>query len=246
MVPVEPVYEEDRLLGWMSCNACERVIYDPNGQLTFLDFVPPCCGRRDFRAVWPSTSWNPLLALQRLNVASNEDDARSGCLFLAASLEALTEATVWTLLGTLKTPPVVALALIERTRGRKEILELFKKLTGRAVKQIFESKPTVLSTHGSEAQLAPTLINFGAWFSDWELLVKERNQLAHGKWGPTTPRPLTELVSTVLQGALPAMAVLQNAGLNAIYLREAARATAQREHQAAMSAASSETESEGD
>lgn len=185
-------------MSWMTCDACGEVLLDPHRELARLDRQAPCCGATGMRTMWPSTARGALEAVQKLDLASAEG-SRSGCLFLAAVLEALTESTLWTLLERLSTTRPVAYALMNRMRGRKDLLDTYRSLTNQSVRQVLEPNPELR-----------------AWFADWELLVAERNQLAHGRWHSTSPRPLPELVQAVNRCVLPAMAEVRNHGLRAI------------------------------
>lgn len=185
---------------YFSCHGCLKIITDQIIDYSDMSIPSPCCGNRtNGRGVWPPFGFKGGTQMVFGLDLSTDESTRTACVFLGALLEGLTEETLWTLLSKLNTPRAVANTLMGRLSGRSALLDVYKGITGSPARDVFKS-------HGSEP-----------WFNDWEELAKARNDLAHGAWKTRrTAKPLPTLVGDVRAGALDAMAILRNAGLDAI------------------------------
>jgi len=183
---------------WVTCNVCSKAVNAPKLDLVAVGDPAPCCGGTGIRTMWPSHRYKGPLDLLRKLDFETEDGARTGCLFLSAFLESLLEDALWNMLQR-NVPANVVLTVMDRVDGRDKALNVYKRLVGKSAAQVLEGE------------------GLGAWYQDWQELVLARNDLAHGAW-QTRPlkKALPVLVNGVRQGSLQAMAMLRNAGVDAM------------------------------
>lgn len=194
---------------FLECPHCARVFHDPTLKLvTLLEPCPGCGSSGEPRGIWPHNGlfhldivddFLPPLEEIAEGVYSQTqmpgDWAGIATVFLSASLEAILQQVVRSILVRFDTAPRVCNALLTRSRQRERLLRLYQELVGRSAKHVLQE------THGE----------LGAWYDSWSQLAENRNRLGHGQSVVATQ----DVLENVRRQAILAMSVLQNAGVDA-------------------------------
>ncbi len=175
------------------CPSCGEIVSDPTSSLTTYSKPAPCCGASgEPRAIWPTVAVTELLGIVDSQDLDSLDGRRVASIFLCTALELLLEHSLWELLGVYTDSEVLEEAVLDMCRGLDRRVDLFKKLRGHSLTEIFLSDSRLRDFLG-----------------DWKSLAETRNSILHTGYEKDVTNT-AHLIRSVRGNCLPAFVELHN------------------------------------